>query len=134
MHSDIWAQVLRFSVVGGIGFAVDGALLWVLISVDFNPYIARALSFPAAVVVTWALNRNWTFRATRDASSKGQFRRYLGVQLVGTLSNYLVYSAFIAITGTTGVLVFWGFALGSFVGAFINFFGARIFAFRDGRG
>ena len=133
MQPNIWAQIMRFSVVGGIGFAVDGSLLWGLLSLDFNPYFARALSFPLAVVVTWVLNRNWTFRATRDASKKGQFRRYFGVQIGGTLSNYLVYSAFIALLGTTASMIFWGFALGSFVGAFINFFGARLIAFRGGR-
>lgn len=131
MQLSIWAQILRFGVVGGVGFVVDGSLLWFLISLDFNPYVARASSFPVAVVVTWLLNRNWTFRATRDTSKKGQFRRYFGVQIVGTFSNYIVYSAFIALLGTAATLIFWGFALGSFVGAFINFFGARLIAFRD---
>lgn len=133
MRSDLWGQILRFGVVGGVGFAVDGGLLWMLVSWDVNPYLARALSFPVAVIVTWALNRSWTFRAHSSASKQGQFRRYFGVQVAGTLSNYLIYSAFIAIFGATGDMIFWGFALGSFVGAFINFLGVRVIAFRVGR-
>jgi putative flippase GtrA len=133
MSSKLWGQILRFSVVGGVGFVIDGTLLWLLISGDVNPYLARALSFPIAVVATWILNRNWTFRASRDASNKGQFRRYFAVQVTGALSNYAVYSAFITLFGITGTTVFWGFALGSFVGAFINFCGSRYIAFRAGQ-
>lgn len=130
MRSELLAQILRFGVVGGVGFVVDGGLLWLLLANGFDPYLARALSFPIAVVVTWALNRNWTFRETRDASKEGQFRRYFGVQVVGTLSNYAVYSLVISIFGTAGMTVFWAFALGSFIGSFINFCGARYLAFR----
>ena len=130
MRSEILAQVLRFGVVGGVGFIVDGGLLWLLIVLDFNPFAARALSFPIAVVATWLLNRNWTFRATRDASKQGQFRRYFGVQVVGSLTNYLVYSAIIAIYGVASVTVFWAFVAGSALGSIWNFCGARYVAFR----
>lgn len=130
MRYELIPQILRFGVVGGVGFVVDGGLLWLLIGLDFNPYSARLLSFPVAVVATWILNRNWTFVERRDASSKGQFRRYFGVQVIGSLTNYLVYSAAIAFFGAASTTIFVGFALGSFVGAFINFFGARHIAFR----
>ena len=130
MRSGLLTQILRFGAVGGVGFVVDGGLLWLLLANGFDPYLARALSFPVAVVVTWALNRNWTFRATRDASAAGQFRRYFGVQVVGTLSNYLVYSLIIGVFGTAGFTIFCAFALGSALGAIINFCGARYIAFR----
>ena len=130
MRSELIAQMLRFGAVGGVGFVVDGGLLWLLIGLEFNPYLARALSFPLAVVVTWALNRNWTFRTTRDASKKGQFRRYFGVQIIGSLTNYLIYSAVIGFFGTASHTIFLGFALGSFFGSLLNFLGARHVAFR----
>ena len=130
MRSGLLAQIMRFGVVGGVGFVVDGGLLWLFISNGLDPYLARAMSFPIAVAVKWALNRNWTFRETRDASRKGQFRRYFGVQVVGTLSNYCIYSLVISLFGTAGMTVFWAFALGSFIGSFINFCGARFVAFR----
>lgn len=130
MRTGILAQVMRFGIVGAVGFAVDGGLLWLLVSLDFNPYLARALSFPIAVIVTWALNRNWTFRETRDISRQGQLRRYFGVQTFGTLTNYAIYSAVIGLFGAAGMTIFVAFALGSFIGSFINFFGARKLAFR----
>lgn len=130
MRTGLLTQVMRFGAVGAVGFVVDGGLLWLFISLDFDPYLARALSFPIAVIVTWALNRNWTFRETRDISSKGQFRRYFGVQTVGTLTNYATYSAVIGLFGAAAFTIFVAFALGSLIGSFINFFGARKVAFR----
>ena len=130
MRTGLLAQVMRFGVVGAVGFVVDGGLLWFLISLDFDPYLARAMSFPIAVIVTWTLNRNWTFLETRDISRQGQLRRYFGVQTVGTLTNYAVYSAVIGLFGTAASTIFMAFALGSFIGSFINFLGARTLAFR----
>lgn len=130
MRSELVTQVLRFGVVGALGFIVDGGLLWFFVSVGVNPYLARALSFPAAVVVTWAINRNWTFAATRGAAASGQFRKYFGVQLVGALTNYAAYSAVLGTFGTEDSIIFIGFAIGSVLGAVLNFLGARYIAFR----
>ena len=130
MRSELMTQILRFGAVGGVGFVVDGGLLWLFLSLDLNPYMARALSFPVAVIVTWALNRSWTFAATRDDHPKGHFQRYFGVQIFGALSNYALYSLTLSTFGTDDLTVFSGFALGSFVGSFLNFCGARYIAFR----
>lgn len=130
MRETLIPQILRFGVVGGCGFVIDGTLLWLLIGAGLNPFMARALSFPVAVVATWMLNRNWTFRATRDASSRGQFRRYFGVQIVGVGVNYLAYSFVIALYGDATVTVFWAFVVGSALGSIWNFCGARYVAFR----
>lgn len=130
MRRELMAQVLRFSVVGAVGFMVDGGVLWSLLTFDVNPFAARALSFPIAVVATWVLNRNWTFRATRDASKQGQLRRYFGVQIAGNATNYGVYSVVIAVFGAAPLPIFAGFAFGSMIGAVVNFMGARHVAFR----
>lgn len=130
MSSSLMQQIIRFGAVGAVGFVVDGGLLWWLIASGINPYLARGMSFPVAVLVTWALNRSWTFRESSKASRKGQLRRYFGVQIVGTLTNYIVYSAIITIFGAAGAVIFWGFAAGSFCGSAVNFMGARWFAFR----
>lgn len=132
MQLGLWAQITRFGTVGGVGFVVDGGLLWSLLTIGLDPYLARLLSFPVAVVVTWALNRNWTFQGTRDARKRHrEFGRYFGVQIVGTLTNYSLYSLIISAFGTVGLTIFWAFALGSFVGSSINFIGARHLAFRE---
>lgn len=129
----VWSQVFRFACVGSVGFFVDGGLLWLLTSQDVNPYLARAISFPVAVVVTWLLNRAWTFRSTQLSSQRGQFRRYFSVQVLGSLTNYAVYALWIAVFGTAQMTVLTGFAIGSAIGSILNFFGARNYAFRAHR-
>lgn len=129
LRSDLITQILRFGVVGTVGFIVDGGLLWLFLSFEMSPYVARALSFPMAVIVTWALNRNWTFRASRKRN-EGQFRRYFGVQVAGNMTNYVIYSLVISLFGTANTIVFMAFVAGSLLGSCLNFLGARFFAFR----
>lgn len=126
-------QILRFGVVGGIGFLVDGGLLWLMLQAGGDFYLSRALSFPLAVLVTWQLNRHWTFDGGASARPGRQLNRYLAVQITGALSNYLVYSAYLAAVGESLTAAAIGFALGAAVGMVINFFGSRQFAFHPGR-
>ena len=130
MATNLWSQILRFGAVGGVGFVVDGGLLWSFLSLDLSPYLARALSFPAAVLVTWALNRRWTFAPNGARTRRSELRRYFSVQIVGNLTNYAIYSAIVALFGGTSGVVFAAFCIGSFVGSSLNFIGARFYAFR----
>lgn len=129
----VWGQFFRFACVGSVGFVIDGGLLWLLTAQDVNPYLARGISFPVAVVVTWLLNRAWSFRLARPSSKRGQFRRYFSVQVLGSLTNYAVYALWIASLGAAQVTVLTGFALGSAIGLIVNFIGARYYAFRAHR-
>jgi putative flippase GtrA len=126
-------QFLRFLVVGGVGFVVDGGLLFVLVSADVDPYLARGLSFPVAVTVTWYLKRIWTFAETRDHDPKRQFGGYLAVQLTGAGGNYVCYAAVLAFLPQTVANAMIAFAVGSAFGLSINFVGARSFVFSERR-
>ncbi len=131
MRTGLVGQIMRFGVVGAVGFVVDGGALWIFLSAGLNPYIARALSFPAAVVVTWGLNRVWTFASAGRPGKRRQFNRYLAVQLVGVATNYCVYTSVIRTFGTGAQMIVIAFMAGSLVGMFLNFWGARQIAFRD---
>ena len=59
-------RVAGFIVVGGIGFAVDAAVLTLAIRhLHASVYEARALSFTLAVLATWLLNRTFVFVTPR---------------------------------------------------------------------
>jgi putative flippase GtrA len=131
MRTGLVGQLMRFGVVGAAGFIVDGGMLWLFISAGLNPYTARALSFPVAVVVTWSLNRVWTFANAEKVGKRRQFGFYLAVQLVGAAANYSVYTCVIRTFDDSGQMIFVGLVLGSFVGMFLNFWGARQIAFRE---
>lgn len=57
-------------------------------------YSARALSFAAAVSVTWYLNRHWVFLRTNDRAR--EYGAYFGVQTVGAAINLGTYALVIA--------------------------------------
>ena len=126
----IFRQLIRFLFVGGIGFLIDGGLLFLQIWLGINPYLARFVSFPIAVVATWRLNRFWTFPQADRASPSLQFNRYLAVQVVGALCNYIAYASVLAANDETTGAAALGFALGSAIGLIVNFLGARIIVFK----
>jgi putative flippase GtrA len=124
-------QVARFLVVGTLGFAIDGGLLYLLVRIGVDPYLARAFSFPPAVTATWYLNRVWTFAARRGIVRQ-QYARYLAVQIIGALSNYGVYAAILSLGHRSAEGALAAFAAGSIAGLVINFAGARALVFVAG--
>ena len=85
-----------FAGVGIIGFIVDATILSALVhGFSWPHYWARALSFAAAVSVTWYLNRHWVFARTHDRAR--EYGAYLGVQTVGAAINLGTYALVIAV-------------------------------------
>ena len=86
------SRILRFVVVGGIGFVADGAILALLLEgTPLGPFGARLVSIAFGLAVTWLCNRTLTFQP----SSRGMLRegaRYGGVGITISVFNYLVYS------------------------------------------
>lgn len=120
---------LRFGVVGTVGFAVDSAIVLILVSQGVDALLARAFSFPTAVVVTWWLNRNWTFAATSNASSKRQFTTYFLIQIIGIITNFAVYAVILHFIGVSPIKAFFALGFGALVSLVVNFSGSRLFVF-----
>ena len=127
-------QLLRFALVGVIGFALDAGILSVLVSMlGFNPYAARAISFTIAVFGTWLINRHWTF-GERQLARPGvgsEYMRYMAVQILGAASNLCVFV--FALRRDPSLLRYpvIPLALGAAVGLVVNFVGSRVWVFAD---
>jgi len=123
-------QIVFFSFVGIIGFAVDATLTYLFAStLQLFPIYAKLLAFPFAVTVTWFCNRKLTFSSGNNnlLSEWASFLRVsLGGALLNNLSFYLVirYSIFFE-----DHLVF-AVAVGAIVGMVFNFIGSRFYVFR----
>ena len=78
-------RMARFSISGGVGFAIDAILLYFFSSL-INPHFARLGSFFVASVATWKLNASFTFRR----EGKG-YIPYIAGQSIGIVINYLTY-------------------------------------------
>lgn len=88
--------LLRFLVVGVGGLAVDIAVLWLVKEhAGLNHALARLVSLSVATLVTWALNRQFTFGDS--GSRKGaEFGRYAAVAATAQSINYLTYLGVVA--------------------------------------
>lgn len=125
-------SLLKFGLVGTVGFAIDGGLLSLLAHLGVNIYLARAVSFPLAVVATWYLNRRLVFKAgaATAAKKRQEYGRYFAVQLGGAALNLLVFSILIGAFAELKTVPIVPFAAGSAVGLIFNYLGARLLVFK----
>lgn len=116
-----------FLAVGGLGLAADAAIFSALQGLDASRPAARAASLACATIVTFALNRRYTFAATARRGG-GDLARYAAVTL---LAQGFSYALFLALSAAAPALP----ALAALVAAaaaatLLSFTGQRFFTFR----
>lgn len=125
-----YREAFFFGVSGVIGFVIDSGLLYVLRDV-FGLYLSRLVSFLCAVVSTWVVNRNLTFKDRRSGLSlRKEFFHYLLMMLGGGLVNYAVYAALVSLSEFVGAHPVVGVAAGSLSGMVINLLSSRFLLYR----
>lgn len=128
------SQFLTFALVGSIGFVVDGGILSALAAyLSFDVYLSRLVSFSSATIVTWALNRIFTFRRPNAGLERGRAREYasyLAIQILGALINLGIFSYLIWRHPPLKAAPIIPLAAGALVALFFNFLASRHFVFR----
>ena len=125
-------HLMRFGLVGGLGFVVDGAVLETMIMLGMNPIAGRAVSFPIAVCATWLANRNFTFPDKIEQSRVREASTYVAVQLVGGAANFAVYSALVHSLQLFSDWPILALAFGAAAGLILNYLGSKHIVFRRG--
>ncbi|MBP1851257.1 GtrA family protein [Rhizobium halophytocola] len=121
-------RLLRFSLVGGVGFIVDAGTLAILLHfTPLGPYVSRAIAIAFAVCATWQLNRRFTFGASRHSLIREGFR-YGSVGLTSSLVNYLIYAGVVFTYPEVNPLA--AMVLSSASAMLFSFFGYSRFVFR----
>lgn len=118
------SRFLSFALIGGLGFFIDGGVL-LAVSPYLGLYYGRLVSFSAAVVATWGLNRAWTFGDSKNPEWRAELARYIGTQSVGALVNLASYASVIALIPTLAKFPLIALALGACGGLATNYFLAR---------
>ncbi len=62
-------QALRFGAVGVLNTGIGLGAIWLAMWVGISPILSNAIGYAIGLVVSFSLNRNWTFR--RDDGSEG---------------------------------------------------------------
>jgi putative flippase GtrA len=94
-HPANWLQLVRFSVVGASGYAVNLGVLALCVHVAAIDYhVGAALAWIVAGVSNFILNRHWTFNA-RSGRVHVQAARFLIVSLLALGINELALTLFV---------------------------------------
>jgi len=122
-----WLQLIRFGLVGGVGFVVNLAVYALFVhSVGVDYRVASVVAWLVAVLNNFVLNRHWTFDA-RDGRARFQAVRFLVVSLVAeafslALLTLLVEGASLAKVPAQALAVAASMPL--------NFLGNKLWSFR----
>ncbi len=123
-----WLQLVRFGLVGGIGFIVNLAVYAFFVHVVGVDYrVAAVAAWLTAVLNNFVLNRHWTFDA-RDGIARFQAVRFLIVSLVAFGVSLIILTLLVESAGLSKVP-----AQALAVGAStpLNFLGNKLWSFRS---
>jgi putative flippase GtrA len=123
------AQFLRFAVTGVIGLVADVGALYTALALGAGPYAGRVLSFLVAVLVTWRINRRYTFAPS--GSQWMEWWRYLGAMSGGALLNLGAYTLVLWLLPPAPWTPALGVAAGALAGMVVNFLSAKFFVFKS---
>ncbi len=124
-------RILPFAIAGAIGFVVDAGLL-LLVSPLLGTFGGRLVSFAAAILSTWLINRNFAFADKATTSGKRhEFLRYFLAMLPGAALNWLAYGLVVAVLPRAPLSLALAVAVGSIAGLSANLLAADRLAFRQ---
>jgi len=122
-----WLQLVRFGMVGGVGFVVNLVVYALVVhyaGVDYR--VASVLAWLVAVINNFVLNRHWTFDAG-EGRAHFQAMRFLVVSLVAEACSLLLLTLFVEGAGIAKVPAQ---ALAVATSMPLNFLGNKLWSFR----
>ena len=131
MRRSTGLQAAKFTVIGGIGFIVDGGLMTILNSIyEFDLLPARICSFSVAVTVTWILNRRRTFTDRASNRLASEWGRYAAINSIGAMMNIGIFFWLIDRFASLREAPLLPLAAASLVVLVFNFFASKHIAFK----
>ncbi|HME05075.1 MAG TPA: GtrA family protein [Solirubrobacteraceae bacterium] len=122
-----WLQLVRFGLVGGIGFVVNLAVYTLLVHALGADYrVANVIAWLIAVLNNFVLNRHWTFDAS-GGRARSQAIRFLVVSLVAEAFSLLLLTLFVEGAGIDKVAAQ---AMAVAASMPLNFLGNKLWSFR----
>jgi putative flippase GtrA len=122
-----WLQLVRFGLVGGVGFFVNLAVYTICVhALGIDYHLAAVLAWVVAVANNFVLNRHWTFDA-RHGIAHRQAVRFFVVSLVALPFSLLVLSVLVEVAGVAKVPA-QVLAVGASMP--LNFLGNKLWSFR----
>ncbi|MCU1476227.1 MAG: GtrA family protein [Subtercola sp.] len=104
VYDKLVRYLLKFGVVGAVGYVVDIAVFNVMLASGFGPLWSKVISVAVATVLTWFGNRYWTFREHRRSNYIRELLEFSVVAVAGLLINVVMLWFTHYVLGFTSVL------------------------------
>jgi putative flippase GtrA len=122
-----WLQLVRFGIVGAVGFVVNLVVYTLFVhSVGVDYRAASVVAWLVAVLNNFVLNRHWTFDASGDRAHR-QAVRFLLVSLAAEVFSLLLLTLFVEVVGIAKIPA-QALAVGGSMP--LNFLGNKLWSFR----
>ena len=127
---EVLPRPIRFIIVGCTGLTIDLVLFTAIVAFAHHPLVVRLVTLTIATIVTWRLNRAFTF--TRSARPQhDEAIRYAIVTLLAQGASYAVFAALVLTISAP--LPQAAVMAGAVVGAFVSYNGHRLLSFAPHR-
>ncbi len=126
-------QFIKFCVVGLSGVAVDlGVVLLVVAGLGWDARLAAAVAFSVAVSWNYAINRRFSFPEARQTPLLPSYFTYVAANSAGLLVRLTTVHLLMAMFGLSRAYLVTNL-VGIALATFVNFIGAKYFAFAPER-
>ena len=123
-----WMQLLKFGLVGGIGYLINLAVFALLArGLGVHYAVAAVAAFCVAVTNNFLWNRHWTFEAGHGHPGF-QAARFFTISIAALLINLAVLEVLISGAGVTDITAQ---AVAVAVAMPFNFIGNKLWTFAD---
>jgi len=120
-----------FLGIGAAGFLCEAVVLTIVASwTGVGPVLGRFVSFPAAVTLTWLLNRRFVFESRRDLAPAVEYAGYFAIQVIGAVINLAAYMSSLWVWPMLGAVPIVPLAIGSGTAMMFNFLMLRWLLYR----
>jgi putative flippase GtrA len=122
-----WLQLIRFGLVGGVGFVINVAVYALCVhALGMDYHLAAVMAWLVAVINNFLLNRRWTFDA-RAGRTHFQAIRFLAISLVALGFSLLLLMLLVENAGMAKIPAQ---ALAVAASMPLNFLGNKLWSFR----
>lgn len=106
LKNDLFQQIFKFGIVGGIATIIDIAVYYVLVTfLNINPLLGNILSFSVSVIYNYTASVKWVFHVNEAKSKKKMFVEFMVFSIIGLLLTELLLWVGIDILGQNKMLV-----------------------------
>ena len=88
---NLFIQIFKFVIVGGIATIIDWAVYYVLYNYfNINPLLGNILSFTVSVIYNYTASVKWVFDVNKDKSKIRMFIEFMVFSIIGLLLTELI--------------------------------------------